>query len=126
MIMMVSLVSQTALADCKPSTDIYESYDYNPSKFVYTQECHIDYGRLRKVEPQREEQVKELKKSITMKDLALTTANDRIEVWQKTTYKLQGKLLTVEKNNDKLKWIYFGIGILTMSGAVWAAGQLKR
>ena len=125
---MVSLVSHTALASCNPSSNkhIYESTSYTPPKYVYSVDCHIDYGRLRKVEPQRQKQVEQLNKSITMKDLALDLSKQRTEEWTKTTYKLQDKLLTVERNNGKLKWVYFGLGILTMSGAVWAAGQLKN
>ena len=125
---MVSLVSHSALADCNPSSNehIYKSTSYSPPKYVYSVDCHIDYGRLRKIEGKRQEQADHLNKSITLKDLAITTANDRVNVWQKTTYNLQDKLLTIEKNNSRLKWIYFGIGILTMAGATYGASQLKR
>ena len=127
MTMMASLVSQTALASCNPSSNehIYESTSYNPPRYVYSVDCHIDYGRLRQVEPLRQKQVKELKKSIEMKDLALKYSDERTENWKKTTYKLEDKLLKVERNNDRMKWVYFGLGIITTGAAVYAAGQLK-
>lgn len=94
-------------------------------RYAYPVDCHIDYGRLRKAEPLYKEQAKELRKSIEMKDLALAVANERVDNWQKTTYKLEDKLLKLEKNCDRMKWVYFGLGILATGAAVYAAGQLK-
>ena len=116
------LVNQQSLANCKPKEDIRE---IGINSYLYKVDCHVDYGRLRKAEPLYKEQVKELKKSIEMKDLALKYSNERIENWKKTTYKLEDKMFKLEKNNEKIKWIYFGLGIAVMGGAVYAAGQLK-
>jgi hypothetical protein len=121
-VMMASLVSQSVLADCNPRTDIKT---VGADSYLYQEDCHIDYGRLRQAEPLYKEQTKELKKSIEMKDLALKYSDERTENWKKTTYKLEDKLLKVEKNNDRMKWVYFGLGIITTSAAVYAAGQLR-
>jgi hypothetical protein len=121
---MVSLVSQQSLADCKPS-DIKQQNYYGEPRYAYPVDCHIDYGRLRKAEPLYKKQTKELKKSIEMKDLALKYSNERTETWKKTTYKLEDKMLKLEENHDRMKWVYFGLGILTTGAAVWAAGQIK-
>ena len=85
----------------------------------------MDYGRLRKEEPLRKKQFEHLKESIRLKDLAIDYSNKRIDNWQKTTFKLEDKLLKIEKNNERIKWIYFGLGVVVMGGAVWAAGQIK-
>lgn len=119
---MVLLVNQTAQASCNPKIDIRT---VGADSYLYQEKCHIDYGRLRKTEPLYKEQTKELRKSIEMKDLALKYSNERTETWQKTTYKLEDKLLKLESNYDKMKWVYFGLGILVTGTAVWAAGQLK-
>lgn len=122
--LMVSLVSHSALASCNPS-DIKQQNYYGEPRYAYPVDCHIDYGRLRKAEPLYKKQAKELKKSIEMKDLALKYSNERTETWKETTYKLEDKMLKLEKNHDRMKWIYFGIGIIVMSGAVYTAKQLK-
>ena len=123
-VLMVSLVSQQSLASCNPR-DIKQQNYYGEPRYAYPVDCHIDYGRLRKAEPLYKKQVKELKKSIEIKDLALKYSNERVENWKKTTYKLEDKLLKLEKNNDRMKWVYFGLGIIVMSGAVYTAKQLK-
>ena len=120
-VMMASLVSQSVLADC----NLKGINEIEHDLFIYSTECHIDYGRLRQAEPLYKEQTRQLKKSIEMKDLALKYSDERTENWKKTTYKLEDKLLKVERNNDRMKWVYFGLGIITTSAAVYAAGQLR-
>lgn len=118
---MVLLVNQTVLADCNPK----EIKETDKGTFEYTLDCHVDYGKLRQNEDARKKQVDHLKKSIELKDLALDYSNKRIEIWQQATYKMEDRLLKIEKNNEKIKWLYFGLGVLVMSGAVWGAGQLN-
>lgn len=119
--MMVSLVSQSVLADCNPKRDIYEQNN----RYSYSLDCHLDYGRLRKVEPLRQKQVKELKRSIEMKDIALDYSYKRIKNWKGTSLKLEKNILKLERNQERMKWIYFGLGIIVTGAAVHAAGQLK-
>ena len=120
-ILMVSLASHSVLASCNPK-DIVEQAN---GTYIYPVDCHVDYGRLRQNEEARKKQVEHLKESIKLKDLALDYSNKRIETWQQATYKVEDRLIKLERNNDKLKWIYFGLGIVVMGGAVWGAGQLK-
>jgi hypothetical protein len=93
--------------------------------YSYPVDCHADYGRLKKVEVEREKQVALLNKTIELKDLALDTSLKRVEIWQKSTYKVEDRLLKFERNSDTMKWIYFGLGILTMSAAVHGASKIK-
>ena len=121
-ILLMALTAQSVLAECNPK-DIKEKQD---GTFSYPVDCHIDYGRLRYSEKEKEKQIEHLKKSIKLKDLAIDFSNERIENWQKATYKLEDRLLKIEKNNENAKWLYFGLGLVVMGGAVWGAGQLAK
>ena len=114
---------QVVAESCNPRTDIVE--DTKTGKFTYTEDCHIEFGRLRLAEKERQKQIEHLETSIKLKDLALDLSNERIENWQQATYKVEDRLLKMESNSDKIKWIYFGIGVIVMGGATWAAGQLR-
>jgi hypothetical protein len=124
----VSLISHSVLASCDPKSNehVYKSTSYNPPRYVYSIDCHIEFGRLIEVEKKRKEQVDHLEKSITLKDLAINTSNKRVELWKKTTYKIEDKLVRLEKNNNRLKWMYFGLGILIMAGATYGASKLNK
>lgn len=121
--LMVSLVCQTALADCNPK-DIKR--DTATGSYIYPVDCHIEFGQLRQDDEERKKQIAHLKESIKLKDLAIDTSNSRIELWQNTTYKMEDRLLKIERNNDRMKWIYFGLGILVMTGATYGASQLNK
>ena len=120
---MVSLASPEALADCN-TKDIVLNTQHG--YYQYPSGCHTEFGRLIKVEKERKKQVSHLNESIKLKDLAIDTSNKRIELWQKTTYKVEDYLLKIERNNDKLKWMYFGLGILVMGGATYGASKLNK
>lgn len=117
---MVSLANQSALAGCNPK-EIKEV----DNKYLYPVDCHIEFGELRQDIKLREKQVKHLNKSLELKDLALQKSTQRIENWQQATYKVEDRLIKLDRNTDRLKWIYFGLGIVVMGGAVYAAGQLR-
>lgn len=120
---MVLLIPQISLASCNPK-DIFK--DVSKNTYIYPIDCHVEFGQLRQDEEERKKQIEHLKKSIELKDLAIDTSNSRIELWQKTTYKMEDRLLTIERNNDKIKWIYFGLGILVMGGATYGASRLNK
>ena len=122
--MTVLLLNQNVVASCNPKIDIVK--DSNNEKYHYSKECHIEFGRLYTTKEDKEMQIQHLNESIKLKDLAINTANKRIELWQNSTYKVEDRLLKIEKNNEKLKWLYFGLGIFVMGGAVWGAGQLRK
>lgn len=121
MTLMVLMVNQSVFASCNPK-DIKEQTN---GTFIYPADCHVDYGRLRQNEEARKKQVEHLKESIKLKDLALDYSNRRIETWQNATYKVEDRLIKLERNNNKLNWFYFGLGIAVMGGAVWGAGKLR-
>lgn len=114
---------QAVAENCNPRTDIVE--DTKTGKFIYTEDCHVEFGRLRLIEKERQKQIEHLETSIKLKDLALDLSNERIENWQQATYRVEDRLLKMESNSDKINWVYFGIGVIVMGGATWAAGQLR-
>ena len=118
----VSLVNQSALANCNWN-DIKRKQD---NTFVYTSDCHLEVKRLLDEQKLREEQVKELKGSIKLKDLALDTQEERLNRWRDATYRMEDRILKLDKANKYENWIWFGIGIVVMGAATYGAGQLRR
>ena len=114
------LASNVAWAECDFST-----IKKVPEGYLYTKECHVQVGKNVKELKAKKEEVKELRKAIELKDLALKVSYDRVERWQTTTFKLEDRVNTIEKYNDAQKVLYFVIGVGVTSLAVWGAGQLK-
>lgn len=116
------LTNQLVLANCNPK-DI--KFDKKTGYYLYPKECHIYFGNIKKEVKLREQQKKHDDKTIELQDLALSKANGRINNWQQATYKLEDRVLKMDKNNERLRWIYFGLGIFVTGAAVWGAGQLR-
>ncbi len=114
-------LTQNALASCNPKTDIVKT----GNNYQISKDCYVEFGRLVQVEKDRKQQVKHLNESIELKDLAIDTSNKRIRIWQDATYKVEDRLIRLEKNTNTTKWVYFGLGILTMTAATYGASKLK-
>jgi hypothetical protein len=123
-ILILSIILNQSMATCVPKTDIYE--DTKTGRFSYSEECHIEFGKLRQTEKERQDQITHLEESIKLKDLALDISSKRIENWQDATYKVEDRILKMEKTSETIKMLYFGMGIVVMGAAVWGAGQLKK
>jgi len=92
---------------------------------LYTKECNLEIGRLVKTEKDRKQQIDGFKKIIELKDIAIDTSNKRTTLWKETTYKVEDRLIKLDKSSETIKWLYFGLGMVAMTGAVYAAGRLK-
>ena len=112
---------QLTLADCDFSKDVTKTKD----GYLYSADCHKEVGRHVQVEEKRKEQVEKLEKALELKDLAIVTSHERIELWRDTSFKLEDRVNAIENLKEKNKWIYFGLGILVMGVAVHEAGNLK-
>lgn len=123
MMLTVFLPLQSVAQNCNPKTDIVE--DSKTGKFLYTESCHIEFGKLKMTEKERKKQISYLEESIKLKDLAIDVSNQRIENWQQATYKVEDRLMKIENNREMSNWVYLGLGIIVMGGATWAAGQLR-
>jgi hypothetical protein len=120
-ILLISLFCFQAMGECDFST-----IEKKDNVYIYSKDCHLKVGELYKEEKLRQEQVKELKKSIELKDLALTVADTRVMKWRDESYK-QNEALNKAASASKLNdWAFFGLGIVVSGFAVWGAGQLTK
>ena len=118
---LVLLMSFNVTATC----DFKSVKKVGADTFIYTKECHLEVGKLVKVEKIRKGQVADLNKSITLKDLAITKADARISLWKDTTYKLEDRMLKQRKYSRLNNTLIFGSGVLTVILSAWAMGQLR-
>jgi hypothetical protein len=122
-IMLTVLIPLQSMAEvCNPKNDIVENS--RVGGFVYSEACHVEFGKLRFIEKERKKQIEHLEESIKLKDLALDISNKRIENWQQASYRMEDRLLKMEENTQKMNLVYFGLGIIVMGLATWSAGQL--
>jgi hypothetical protein len=113
-IVFILLFSLNARADCDWSLGITPG----PNKtFIYSEACHQEVGKLIQAN-------KDLTQAIQLKDLALTTSDNRISLWEKTAGDEQDRLAKMESEQKHDNWIAFGLGVLTTFAAAYAAGQL--
>lgn len=121
LILALTMISSTAFAECQWSTDIKKI----DTGYLYTDSCHAKVGVTLKDNDDYKIEVKELRKTIEFKDLALKKADERTEEWMKATYKLEERVDKIESAANKTKWLYFILGVVATSAAVYGAGQLK-
>lgn len=121
-LMITCMLPLQALADCDFSTGITKV----EQGYLYTKECHIKVGEMKRDLGIAQEQNKKLTQAITLKDLAITKADERAQLWQDTSFKLEARIETMDSIYKRNKWLYFGLGILATSAAVYAAGQLNH
>jgi lysozyme family protein len=93
--------------------------------YLYSKSAHLCVGKMVKDLEDREQQVALLNKSVELKDLALVTTEKRVELWQTTAYKLEDRVMTMEKFSTAQTYLSFGLGVAVTALSVWAAGQLK-
>ena len=121
MILTLALTCQAAFADC----DYSKIKDNGDGTYTYTKELHICVGTLKRDLESANAQVESYTKAIELKDLALGKANERIMLWEDTTFKLQDRMATIDSLESKNKIIYFGLGILVTGLAVYGASKLS-
>lgn len=110
-----------AWADCD-----WTSIEQQGNKYIYSEECHAKVGIMVKDLKDREAQVIELTKAVTLKDLALEKADKRIMNWREESYKQFDYLQTQKRLSSYSKWLYVGGGFGLAILSVWAAGQLRN
>lgn len=112
-----------SLADCDFSTGIEKLAD---GRYAYSVECHKKVGKMVQDLKDRQDEVGKLNDSIKLKDLALTTQEQRANMWMDTSMKLEDRVNTIDKYNTTNHWLYFGLGVVFTGLSVWGAGQLRR
>lgn len=106
---------------CNFNTDIKKQ----DGLYLYTVSCHKEVGKmymdnkdLLKENEQLEKAYKNLKEDIRLSD-------KQMRLWRDETYEQHKRLMNVKNASDNEKWLWFGIGVLVMGGAVYGAGQLR-
>lgn len=108
------LVSCTANATCDWKTGVIPG----PNKtFIYSEECHQRVGQLVQANL-------DLSKAIDLKNLALTTADARTTLWQKSADDELDRLNKLQADQKHSDWLFFGLGALTVVGAGFMTARL--
>lgn len=116
-------LSSTAMAECNFATDIEVMAD---GRRIYSKECHIKVGEMKRDIGLLTTQVADYQKVIELKDLALTKANERADLWMNTSFKLQDRMNVIDEMKSKNQWLMFGLGVLTTGVAAYALNQSLR
>lgn len=122
LVIFMSLICNTALASCNWSEDVKKNQD---GSFSYSRGCHLEVGASLEELDLRRRQVDELKKSVELKDLAISYSEQRTQLWIDSSTKMNERLNQYEATRSNSGWIYFGVGVAVTVLSVWAAGQLK-
>lgn len=113
-------LSNICLADCDFSKGISPLPDGN---YKYSAECHLKVGQLVQDNSTKDKQIVDLKTAIDLKDLALQKSDQRAQLWMDTSFKLEDNIQKIDSFKNTNQWVYFGLGVLTMFAATYAASQ---
>jgi hypothetical protein len=94
--------------------------------YLYSKECHIAVGQMKYDLGVKDLQIEKLGKALDLKDLAITKADQRADLWMQTSFKLEDRINTIDNMRSSNQWIAFGLGALTMFAAAYAASQLSH
>lgn len=91
-----------------------------PNKtFIYSEACHQAVGALIQSN-------KDLTQAIDLKNLALTNADARTALWQKSADDEMDRLNKIGSDQKRNEWLFFGLGVLTVFGAGYVASRVYR
>ena len=122
-LILIVFISNSVLADCDFKTGITQLPNGN---YEYTKACHIKVGQLVQDNATKTQQVADLTKAITLKDLAIKYSDDRATLWSNTSSQLEERLQKVDSLERKNDWLFFGLGVLTTIGAGFMAARLMN
>lgn len=118
----VCLLPISSFADC----DYTKIVSNSDGTYQYSRELHICVGIMKRDLGIALTQKDLLYSALELKEVALTKANERADLWMQTSKKLESNIETMDSLYQRNKWLYFGLGILAASAAVYGAGQLRR
>ena len=121
LVLSISLLGTSALADCEWSTGIKKV----EGGYLYSNDCHGRVGVLVKDLEDRESEVKALREGLRLKDLALDVADKRTMLWREESYEQFDRLQKQIESSKKNDTLWFVLGIVVTGAAVWGAGQLR-
>lgn len=113
LLLMTTFVSNIAWADCDFSTVTKNSN----GTYTYPEACHLKVGQLVQDNVVKTQQIADLTKAISLKDLAIKASDARAQLWMTTSGNLEDRLQKVDKLEKSNEWLFFGLGALTIIGA---------
>lgn len=120
LLLLICLFSTSAFSDCD-WTGIKElpdgGYEYSPT-------LNLCVGQLVQDSKVKDQQISDLNKAISLKDLALTTADQRTLLWQKTSDDQLNRLNTIQADQARSGWIYYALGAASMFLGAYAAAKI--
>lgn len=121
--LLVVLAPLRSLADCDFSTGIQKLPD---GRYAYSEPCHKAVGKL--VQDQKDKNVQLDAQKVQIKDLGvqLDAQEKRAQLWMDSSMKVEDRVNSLEAMKSSNQILYFGLGVLTMFGASYAAGRLIR
>ena len=117
---LLSFISNIAFANCDWST-IKQLPD---GGYEYSAELNICVGKLVQTNKLQLVQIEDLTKAIQLKDLALTNADARTQLWMTTAQNEQDRLSKISSAQSHSDFLYFGLGALTVIGAGFMTARL--
>jgi len=121
LIIIMLMVSLPAYGSCDFSLGIKEI----EGGYLYTPECHREVGKKLLDLKDREKQIELYKEVINLKDLQISKEQQRADLWKNTAFKLEDRMVSIQRFDRWEDWLYFGAGVFVTGFAVWGAGQLK-
>lgn len=112
----------SAFADC----DYSKITKNDNGTYTYTRELHLCVGQMKQDLDIATKQNLKFTKALELKDLALTKADQRADMWQQTAFKLEDRITTIDGMRTSNQWLMFGFGMVTMFAASYAASQLAH
>lgn len=101
--------SNISIADCNWS-GIKKN---NDNTYSYSEELHICVGELVRNDKIKNEQITNLNKAISLKDLAIETSDKRANMWMDSSLKLEDRVNKIDSMQKTNNFLFFGAGILT-------------
>lgn len=120
-ILTLCLFSNFAFADCDFSKGITKLPDGN---YEYSLECHLKVGQLVQDSAVKDKQIQDLTTALDLKNAALTIADQRVALWEKTSDDELSRLNTMESDQHHDNTLAFALGVATTFLAAYAAGQV--
>jgi hypothetical protein len=131
--------SNSVLAEYVGNCDV-STIQQQGDNYIYNKDCHIEVGRLVKENKQQKQQIDDLnkavaakndesthlRKTITLKDLALDKADERTSKWREESYSQNSSLNKEQRLSRYENYFFFASGIAVTVLAVFAAGSIRR
>lgn len=122
LILSIVMVSNVAFADCQ-FTNLVHNTD---GTVTYSKADHVCVGQIVQDDATKTQQVQDLSKAITLKDLAITKSDERAKNWMDTSLKLEDNIQKIHSVQKQEEWIWFVLGAITVIGTGFALSSVTN